>query len=115
MSLFKVQKHNASVGDGCRKSTACITCAEAPLYIYQIMGLSVLHAHAKERRPEDIQHGAAKTPDYLDLHLLWTRIQLTGRKPDVHVHIQTARSTGIINSSCHSFHEEISIIFLEIL
>lgn len=83
-SLFKVQKHYASVRDDCRKSTACITCLEAPLYIYQIMGLSVLHVHAKERLPEDIQHGAAETPDFLDLHLLWSRRQLTGRKPDVY-------------------------------
>lgn len=45
---------------------ACITCSGAALYIYKIMGLSVLHAHAKERLPEDEQHGVAKTSDFLD-------------------------------------------------
>lgn len=99
-NLFKVQKHYASVGDGCRKSTACITCSGAPLYIYQIMGLSVLHAHAKERLPEDVQHGVAKTPYFLDLHLLWSRIQLTGRKLDVYVHMHTARGARVIVNTC---------------
>lgn len=51
------------------ENTACNTWSEAPLYIYQIMGLAAVNARAKERPPKGMQHGAAEAPDSLTLHL----------------------------------------------
>lgn len=55
------------------KNIACIMCSEAPLYIYQIMGLAALNT-AKEHVSRDTQRSAAESADLLNLHLLWTRI-----------------------------------------